>query len=262
MADQDKSSDKKGAKKPEKTLGKEQAQAVANGAPADAAAASAEATPGQAIKEEVKAKAADVSETYHRARQELQDSVARLRREVSEIDVDQARQRARTWVEENPALAVALAVGAGLVIGRLLSAALTPKPPPPLSERLRMQSRRLASQAQRYAHDVGDVVSERASEAVDALARKAHDFGEEVVRRAGEVAESATERAAALGEAVAERSAKTAHALQDTARELPGAVREKASHGVDFAESLLKAARAVTAAVLVKKVTDWFRRVA
>ncbi len=252
MADKDKNPD-------EKTLGKEQAAQVTNGAPADAAEAAAEAG---GIKEEVKEKATEIAETYARARQELQDSVAKLRREVAKIDVEQARERARTWVQENPTLAVALAVGAGLVIGRLLSAALTPKPPPPLSERLRLQSRRLASQAQRYAHDVGDVVSERASEAVDALARKAHDFGEEVVRRAGEVAESATERAAALGEAVAERSAKTAHALQDTARELPGAVREKASHGVDFAESLLKAARAVTAAVLVKKVTDWFRRVA
>ncbi|MFQ5572445.1 MAG: hypothetical protein ACE5G0_22450, partial [Rhodothermales bacterium] len=69
--------------KQEKTIGKEKAQAEesSNGAPT-----------GDAVGEKVDDKAAEVTATYQRAKQELNEAVSKLRYEVSKLDVEQARQ--------------------------------------------------------------------------------------------------------------------------------------------------------------------------
>lgn len=251
---------------PEKTLGKAAAEAkdAVNGAAEETAEVVDEVT------EEVKDAAAAAGDRFEKAKKDLHDSVAKLREEIAEIDLSDARQRTRTWVEENPTLALFLAIGTGLLVGRVITKALTPEPPPTLAKRLQARGKTLASQAQGYAYDLGDDISDWTSDAVSVLSRKAgkateaairraHAMGEEVARQAAEVSEHATERAADWGEIIARQSSHAAHAAQDRAGELAGTAKAKASHGLDVTESLFNAAKTAAAAFIVKKVTDLFR---
>lgn len=260
---------------PEKTIGKAETRAAANGAQPEESmpeeAPTDEAVAEEAVKEEVIDKTDEIAATYERAKQELSEAVSKLRDELKQLDLEKARQQARTWVEENPTLTVFLALGAGIVVGRLIAGALKPAPPPPLSQRLKSQGRELASQAKHYAHDASDVVAERAIEVGDAIVRRARELGDDVTRRARELGEEVTrratdavaassERAADWGESLSERSSRAAHAVQDTTEELAGNVKARAGHGLDIFDSLFNTAKSITAALVVKKVTDWLRR--
>ena len=231
-------------------------------------AAAAEATNGTPPDDLTEAEA-DVARAYEETRRELGSHLDRLRREMAQFDAAQASQRARTWVEDNPTLAVFLALGAGIVAGKLLTAAFRPPPPPSLGERIRRQSNQLARQAKGYAHDVGgsleaagSSLARRAETLTDTVSVHARDLGETVARRAETLAAVAAEQAAELGESVAEQSVRAARGLQSSASDAAGTVRDKASSGYDFAESALGAAKTVLAAVVVKKVSDFLRRVA
>jgi ElaB/YqjD/DUF883 family membrane-anchored ribosome-binding protein len=251
---------------PEKTIGKEAAKAkeAVNGAIDDAE------EKVEDVKEDVQEAAEKVGASFEKARKDLQESVSKLREEIADFDMKDARQRTRTWVEENPTLALFLTVGTGLLVGRIIVKALTPAPPPPLPKRLQARGKMLASQAQDYAYDLGDIISDRTADAVSVLSRKAsqateaairraHELGEDVARQAGVVSEQATDRAAEWGDIIASQSSRAAHAAQDRAEDLAGAAKTKASHGIDVTESLFNAAKTAAAAFIVKKVTDLFR---
>ncbi len=252
---------KKAEETPEEEVnGEEVVPETTNGAPAEAS-----------IQEQVEDKTDEIAATYERAKHELNEAVTKLRHEISQLDVEKARQQARTWVEENPTLTVLLALGAGIVVGKVMSEALKPAPPPPLSQRLKRQGQEAVTQARRYAHDVGDVVSERAMEVGDEIVRRARELGEDVSRRAREMGEDVTRRAANVVATATERSAdvhdslsghsdEVAKALHHAVEDLAGTVQRKAGHSRDVFESLFKATKSVAAAVVVKKVTDWLRR--
>ncbi len=274
----------------EKTIGKAETQSAANGAQPEEAmpeeaptedavveeagaedAVTEETGAEDAVTEEVTDKTDEIAATYERAKQELNEAVSKLRDELKQLDLEKARQQARTWMEENPTLTVFLALGAGIVVGRLIAEALKPAPPPPLSKRLKSQGQELASQAKYYAHDVSDVVAERAIEVGDAIVRRARELGEDVTRRARELGEDITrratdavaassERAADWGESISERSSRAAHAVQDTAEEVAGSAKARTGHSLDVFDSLFNTAKSITAALVVKKVTDWLRR--
>ncbi len=243
----------------------EAAQEAANGTAPEAAIP--EATASEATSD----KTDEIAATYERAKHELNEAVSKLRHELSELDVEKARQQARTWVEENPTLTVFIALGAGILVGRLISEALKPAPPPPLSERLRARGQAVASQARHYAHDVGDVVADRAKDVGEETVRRARELGEDVSRRAREMGQDVTRRAADVvataseqtsewRESASEHSDDVAHALHEAAEDLAGAVQRKTGHSRDVFDSMLNAAKSVTAALVVKKVTDWIRR--
>ena len=254
---------------PEKTIGKAEAQAASNSAPPEASmpeeAATEDLGPEDAAQEIDKTD--EIAATYERAKKELTEAVSKLRDEIKQIDMEKARQQARTWVEENPTLTVFLALGAGIVVGKLIAEALKPAPPP-LSQRLKSQGRALASQAGHYAHDV---VADRAAEVGEAIVRRARELGEDVTRRARELGEDVTrrateavaatsERAEDWGEAVSERSGRAAQAMHDTAGEVAGTVKARAGHGLGVFESLFNTIKSITAALIVQKVTEWLRR--
>lgn len=253
----------------EKTIGKGEAQAASNGAPPEESMPEEAATEDVAaegvvaegaIADEVPDKTDDIAATYERAKQDLNEAVTKLRDELKQLDVEKARQQARTWVEENPTLTVFLALGAGIIAGRLISEALKPAPPPPLSEQLRVQRQALTSQAKHYAHDVSDVVADRATEVGDAIVRRARELGEDVSRRARELGEDVTRRATDAVAATSGRAADWRETVQDTAEHVAGAATTKAGHGLDVFDSLFNTAKSITAALIVKKVTDWLRR--
>ena len=203
------------------------------------------------------AQAKDIAATYEKARKEMIDAVGRLRAEVARLNVQQAQD----WVRDNPALATLLTLGAGLVIGRLVGAALRPPPPPPLSRRIQTRALELASQAQQYAREAGDVVGRKAGVAGEDLAHRAEAFGRLVARRAAELGELVGEQAADYGTHAAEQARIAAASLQDSAQDLTSTLEKKTSRGVSAAEAAFNVAKTTVAAVLVKKVSDWMRQV-
>jgi hypothetical protein len=84
----------------------------------------------------------------------------------------------RRWVEENPAIAVVAAAGAGLVIGRLVMALFPDPEPPGFSERVEQRAKQLRKNASGYADDAGDVLATQLKKASEALADAAEVIAE------------------------------------------------------------------------------------
>lgn len=212
---------------------------------------------------------------------ELNEALKDLRAELARIKFEEARDRTRTWIQENPTLAVFLAAGAGILTGRLISKALEPAPPPSLSERARRQADRIVAEAQRQAREAQQRARQQAAETGEKVTRQARDFGSVIADRAAalreqarqgvsEATEKASERARQwgarmeheaedVGEAVAKRAEEASERVRESARELS----KKASptdDGFNIASSALNIAKAALVTLAVKKASDWIRR--
>jgi len=240
----------------------------------------------------------ELTRAYERARDELNEAVRTLRAELAKIDLEQARARARTWIDENPTLAVFLGVGAGILAGRLLSSAFRPEPPP-VSVRARKRADRWIGEAGDYAGELstalayhlgkaakaageaGDYVAHHGADVADRVARRARQAGEDLSRRAEHLGHEFSHRASVAGRDVSKRTEDAAHALaastsrsvheleeaaEDLAKTLKKkskAVRKKVGKGGSNSHGLpdtaLSAAQAALAATVVKKVNDWMK---
>lgn len=205
-----------------------------------------------------------LQETFDRAQQQLSSAVTRIREEASNMDLDGARVRAKTWVEENPTLSVALAVGAGLLLGKALGSALTPEPPT-FKKRALKQAHRM----QRYATDLSGELAQKAALAGGAVLAGTTAAATVASRKAQEVGHVVAEGAQHLGHRAVDYAEGVLDQVQDVTKDgrkqfkkKSKKARRQAEHGLDFAGSLLDAARTATAAVVVKKITDWTRKVA
>lgn len=233
---------------------------------------------GAGAAEEGSGAAAATAAAYERARAELQGAVTRLRAEVARVDLTQTRLQARNWVRENPELASMLAIGGGLLVGKLLSSAFKPEPPPTLSARLRSRADGLTAHAQQLAEDVAAAVAGGAVLASDAVSRKARvasehaqEAGEMLMRRAGEAASVASHGAAEMGEVLAERARaygdsashmahSAASSLHKSAGKLEHKLGKRVGRGADYAESVLDATRTIVAAAVIRRVNGWLRK--
>ncbi len=240
----------------------------------------------------------DVTHAYERARDELNDAVRSLRAEVAKIDLEQARTRAKGWVDENPMLAVFIGVGAGILTGRVLSNAMRPEPPA-LSDRARHRAEALRGKAGDYADELGaalayqlsraarsageaseyaahrgaeaaDVVSKRARDVGKDLSGRAREAGRDVSRRAVHISEDASKRTEELADSLADSTARSIRILEDATDELADTLKKRSKktrkkakknvdRGVEFSDSVLNVARTAVAAVVVKKVGDWMK---
>ncbi len=203
-----------------------------------------------------------LNETFEKAQKQITDTVARLREEAANVDFDQARVRARSWVEENPTLSVAIAVGAGLLVGKALGSALTPEPPT-----LKKRALKQAQRVQRYAVDLGGDLAHRAALAGGALAAGGAAAASAASHKAQQVGHVVTERAADVGGRVATYTDGVLDTMQDATKDTRKQLKKKtkkarksAEHGIDFAGALVDTARTAVAAVVVKKITDWTRK--
>lgn len=209
---------------------------------------------------EVERQRREIADAYESARREMNEAVARLRQEIERIDLDRARQQTEDWVKENPALAAMVAVGAGIVLGKVLSGAFRPAPPPPLPVRLRKRATGYASHVRDYAEDLGEAFAAGAALAGGALASKAADAGEKIAKRAADWGETVSETAEDVGSVVRKKAGRAVKSMEKDASHLSKTLRKKARSGVDFGETALDAAKTVVAAVLVKKATEWIRQ--
>lgn len=234
---------------------------------------------------------ADLSDTFDKAKKDLGDAIGRLKSEAQKFDADDAGAQARGWIEENPTLAFALAVGGGLLVGRLLGGALAPEPPTfkrraeKMAKRYAKEAGRAVRHARSAADDAGDTLVDRASAAGSVIsasaaaaaalaARKAKRFGGAAADRASSWGEHAADRASSLSEEAGDRAsswkeqaADYAEALgerigdgtQDArkaARKATKKARREAGHGLDVAGGALHAAQTAVAAVVAKKLMD------
>lgn len=206
---------------------------------------------------------ADVTAAYERARREVQDAIARLRTEINRIDFEQARIQARDWVRSNPEFATVLAVGAGMLLGRLVGATMKPEPPPTFTKRLRHGAGSFAAQAQRLAEEVGETILDGAGHASEKFSRTARvaghqvqEMGSDLTRRAGIAAAAAARGATEIGEELAERARTYGGPAAKSAKR---AAKKNAGRSVDYAESALDAARTLVAATLIKRVNSWLK---
>lgn len=183
----------------------------------------------------------ELTDAYNRARDELNDAVRIVREELARVDFDQARRRARSWVDENPTLAVFLGMGAGILAGRLLSSAMHPEPPP-LSERARRRAQVLAREGGEYAGDFSSMLAKQIARAV----HEAGDAGAFAAKRGGEVAETVGRRARTLGDDVSHRAEKAGKDLskraekagRDLSKRAERAGRDASFRARDLSESL------------------------
>lgn len=240
----------------------------------------------------------ELTQAYERARDELNEAVRTLRMEIAKIDIDQARVKARSWVDENPTLAVFLGIGAGIITGRMLSSAFHSEPPP-LSVRARNRADRFAGDAGGYANelstalayhlgraaraageagdyvahqgaDVADKVSRRAREAGEDVSKRAEQFGKDFSKRASHAGRDVSRRAEDAADVLAASTSRSAHALEDAADDLAKTLKKRSKKarkvskknidkGLQFSDTAINAARTAVAAVVVKKVSDWMK---
>lgn len=193
-------------------------------------------------RDKVKAQAEEVKRSYERAKKDLADAVQKLREEVERLRVDQAAQKARDWVQENPVIAAMLAVGGGILVGRLLASVFRPAPPPPWPVRARRRAQELTNR-------VGGTVARRTEEVFDTLSRQAVGTGEIL-----------SEKAVRLGQVGKERADRIADELIDLLQEASKSVKEKSRQGIEVADTLGDAAKTVLTFAALKKASDWFRR--
>lgn len=220
---------------------------------------------------------AEVSAAYERARKEVQEAIARLRTEIARIDFEQARVQARDWIRNNPELASLMAVGAGLILGRVIGGAMKPEPPPTFGARVRGRAGTLATQAQRLAEELSESILDNASHAGEvvtrtarAAGRQAQDMGSDLTKRASiaaavaargasEIGEELAERARTYGDVAARTAKRTARDLDKQSRPFRKQVGKRAGEGIDYAETALGAARTLVAATLIKRVNNWLK---
>ncbi|MGI9175409.1 MAG: hypothetical protein ACR2GR_08855 [Rhodothermales bacterium] len=173
----------------------------------------------------------EAAAAYEDAKNELLDAAAKLRAEVEKFDLEQAQQRARGWVEENPLLAASLAAGAGILVGRVVIKAVTPAPPPPLPVRARNRARALTAQSRHAIHDAGDTISDRAEDLSKAIALGTAAAVAALAKGAKEAGETLSEGASTLGETVADYASDFSETVSDYASDLGGTL----SHGTETA---------------------------
>lgn len=210
----------------------------------------------------------ELRDSYEKAREELRRSADKLRTEINKFDMEEAGDKARTWVKENPGLAFFMAVGAGMLVGRALTKAFE-TPPPTFSERARKQSGILAQSARKAAGDVVDRLSVHASSAGEQMADKmrvmrgsvserAEGLGDLLHQRAGELGQTASVKTNELISSFSSAAERAADSLQEAAQGLTESVKNQKSPA-GFVEAFMQTARTVFSAFVFKRLSDWVR---
>lgn len=211
-----------------------------------------------------------IDEEFEAAQKEIQAAMSEMRREFARANVEEAKSKARSWVERHPVLAVSMAVGVGIVIGRAVSVALQPDPWP---VRTRKKGQQLATRAQKIAREAGASAADRASRTRKELAKETAEARRRVgtsaekalsgARKAGTQASHLGERVAHLAEdtygTLTQRASQAAHSVQERADEVAEAAHEAAEQGSKWASALFTTVRTLLIAVVVRKLTRFFR---
>ncbi len=121
-------------------------------------------------------------------------------------DADDWVTRTKLWVEENPALAVVGAVGLGLLVGRIVMAALPEPAPKTLTGKIEKRAHELAKQGRYVADDAGDAIARQLAVAADALAEASGAVSKNAKKGYSEAKDFSETVAEAIGQAFSKKA--------------------------------------------------------
>lgn len=121
-------------------------------------------------------------------------------------DNDDWVTRTKLWVEENPVLAVVGAIGLGLVVGRVVMAAVPEPAPKTLTDKIEQRAKILAKQGKYVANDAGDAISSQLAVAADALSEAAQAVSKNAQHGYGEAKDFTETIAEAIGDAFSKKA--------------------------------------------------------
>lgn len=188
-------------------------------------------------------------------KRDIHELVGELRAEVTRLRAQEAKERAETWIQRHPLLAMTLSVAVGTTAGYTLARVLQPRDQSSLSDHLRERLRELTGDAKhaaaRWGRHLGEraarsgaAVQDRAERAGRRFAREAQERGRAAQREAQELARAATGRARQAGTEASERFQEATdearshlqrqgESASEEVRELGEALGEKASETVE-----------------------------
>ena len=122
------------------------------------------------------------------------------------VDSDDWVTRTKLWVEENPLLAVVGAVGLGLVVGRVVIAAIPDPEPKTLTGKIERRAKDLSKKGRYVADDAGDAISHQLAIAADALSEAAHAVSKNAKQGYSEAKDFSETIAEAIGDAFSKKA--------------------------------------------------------
>ncbi len=213
----------------------------------------------------------EVKEAYEKARDELKATAERLRKEIDQIDTQKIGKSVTTFIQENPGLSLFLALGAGIVAGKVIANMTKEDPPPTLSERVRANTERLAQSARHAAGEAagrlavearekGGQVGQQLHTVRDSLHARAGSIGTTLSEHAGQLSESATQRANTMISLFSDAAERAADSLHDAAKDLSKSARKYKKASTNTVGSLSQAAKTIFSAYVFKLLSDWIRK--
>jgi hypothetical protein len=114
----------------------------------------------------------------------------------------------KRWIEQNPMLAIAGAAAAGLLIGRLVAAAIPDPEPETFGEKVEKRARQLAKQGSYAAADASEVASQQLAVAAEALGEASKAVAQGAKKGYDEAKDFGEFLAETVGQAVATKASK------------------------------------------------------
>ena len=153
--------------------------------------------------------------------------------------------KAKSWAEAHPGLAVLAAAGTGLLIGRIVTALFPDSEPPSLAERVEKKAKVLRKEAKKQ----GKVLSKEAKKQSKVLGKEAKKQGKQFRAQASHLTGDA-------GDSLQEMLHRASEALKDAAHTAGDATSEGYEKTKSFAEHVAD----VVSEVVSDKVDDWNKR--
>jgi ElaB/YqjD/DUF883 family membrane-anchored ribosome-binding protein len=123
-------------------------------------------------------------------------------------DSDDWVTRTKLWVEENPALAIVGAVGLGLLVGRIVTAAIPDPEPKTLTGKIEKRAKELSKQGRHYADDAGDEIGKQLAVAAEALGVAAAAVSKNAKHGYDEAKDFSEHIAEAIGDAFSKKASQ------------------------------------------------------
>jgi len=218
--------------------------------------------------------ASGVNISVDKAKKELNQAMVKLRSEIDRIDVQKAKAEAKEWVGENPTLSIFLSIGAGILVGKLISNAFSSQEAEDISlddgtssGHARDIAALIGATLVRHAHDA----TRKAKATGEQVLQKASQVGSQLSEQASEWRDMLSERSESVAEEVGEATRKSAQKIETMAQELGKTLADRSKEvrteltrhrhsGFGFSDTVLDGFRAILATFAFKRVLDWVKR--
>ena len=239
--------------------------------PNNKGAAGSSGTEGAAVPDAEEITQQHLKEAYERARDDLRATAERLKAEIENIDAEEISKSATVWIKENPALAFALVVGAGIVAGKAISSLSSPEPPPTLRDRMVNKTGELSHSAKNAASYAADRLSQQAKVQGEHLASRLHEakgtmgnnanlLGQLLAEQANHLGDSATVKTNQVISSFTNAAERAADSLHVAAKDLAKSAKKYKKSTPKGFFPFMQAAKTLVSAFIFKQLSDWVRK--